>query len=79
MSSSGEAGLFIVLEGGEAVGKSTQLTLLVDRLRAHPTGREVVATFEPGGTPVGAALRGLFLERSAGPVTARAEAAADAA
>ncbi len=72
MSVPAEPGVFVVLEGGEAVGKSTQVRLLVDRLRA--TGREVVATFEPGATPVGAVIRALFLDRSAGPVSARAEA-----
>lgn len=72
MPAPAEPGTFVVLEGGEAVGKSTQVRLLVDRLRA--TGRDVVATFEPGATPVGGVIRGLFLGRSAGPVSARAEA-----
>ena len=39
-------GLFIVLEGGDASGKSTQARLLADRLRSRD--RDVVETFEPG-------------------------------
>jgi dTMP kinase len=46
---------FIVIEGGEGVGKSTQTTLLADRLRA--AGYEVDRTREPGGTEKGAELR----------------------
>ena len=52
----GQVGRFIVLEGGEAAGKSTQAALLAERLGA-------VLTREPGGTAVGEALRRL----SAGP------------
>jgi dTMP kinase len=65
---------FVVLEGGDAVGKSTQLRLLAARLRAELPGREVVVTFEPGATPVGAVVRGLFLGRTAGPLHPRTEA-----
>jgi dTMP kinase len=52
-------GVFVVLEGGDGSGKSTQQALLVDRLRA--AGRDVVATREPGATPVGAEIRSLVL------------------
>jgi dTMP kinase len=48
-------GRFIVLEGGEGVGKSTQSGLLGNVLSAH--GRSAKATFEPGGTAEGLALR----------------------
>jgi dTMP kinase len=51
---------FIVLEGGDASGKSTQARLLADRLRSF--GRDVVETFEPGATQAGATIRGLLLE-----------------
>ncbi len=54
------AGRFIVLEGGEFSGKSTQSRLLADHLRA--SGREVVETFEPGDTALGRELRRLLLE-----------------
>jgi dTMP kinase len=46
---------FIVVEGGEGVGKSTQVELLVERLQA--AGRTVDKTHEPGGTPRGVELR----------------------
>lgn len=59
-------GRFIVLEGGEGVGKSTQAAALARHLGA-------VLTREPGGTAVGEALRNLLLGPS-GPVPgARAE------
>ncbi|HEY3096509.1 MAG TPA: dTMP kinase [Acidimicrobiia bacterium] len=54
---------FVVLEGGDASGKSTQAGLLVDRLRA--LGREVVRSFEPGATDVGGAIRALLLDEPA--------------
>src|SRR2546423_6718801 len=53
-------GLFIVLEGGDASGKSTQARLLADRLRSRD--RDVVETFEPGATQTGAAIRALLLD-----------------
>jgi dTMP kinase len=46
---------FIVVEGGEGVGKSTQVDLLVERLEA--SGRTVDKTREPGGTRKGVELR----------------------
>lgn len=47
--------MFISFEGGDGVGKSTQLTLLGDWLQGR--GHVVVRTREPGGTPLGAELR----------------------
>src|SRR6266487_4560490 len=64
-------GLFIVLEGGDASGKSTQARLLADRLRSR--GRDVVETFEPGATQAGAAIRALLLD-SDGPIDPMTEA-----
>jgi dTMP kinase len=64
-------GAFVVLEGGDASGKSTQARLLADRLRS--AGREVVETFEPGATEAGAAIRTLLLDGD-GPVDPTAEA-----
>jgi dTMP kinase len=52
-------GRFITLEGGEGVGKSTQAQLLAGWLRE--TGREVVVTREPGGTPNAEAIRLLLV------------------
>jgi dTMP kinase len=48
-------GLLVSFEGGDGVGKSTQLDLLAQWLRDQ--GREVVTTREPGGTPLGVKLR----------------------
>jgi dTMP kinase len=64
-------GAFVVLEGGDASGKSTQARLLAGRLRAG--GRDVVETFEPGATEAGAAIRMLLLDGD-GPVDPTAEA-----
>lgn len=50
---------FITLEGGEGVGKSTQLNALAEALRAR--GIEVVTTREPGGSPGAEAIRSLLL------------------
>jgi dTMP kinase len=53
--------MFLTVEGIEGSGKSTLLSGLSDRLRSR--GREVFVTREPGGTPVGDAIRAIFLER----------------
>jgi dTMP kinase len=63
---------FIAFEGGEGVGKSTQIGLLAQTLRA--AGHTVRTTFEPGDTPLGAQLRRLLLDPSAPAVSPRAEA-----
>jgi dTMP kinase len=55
--------LFIVVEGGEGVGKSTQVDLLAARLIA--TGAAVDKTREPGGTEEGVALREKLLHGDA--------------
>ena len=52
-------GRFISFEGIDGAGKSTQHAWLVDHLRRQ--GRSVVATREPGGTPLGEKLRALLL------------------
>ena len=49
---------FISLEGGEAVGKSTQIEKLSSRLTAQ--GKKVLVTREPGGTPLGESIRHLL-------------------
>lgn len=54
------AGMFIVLEGGEGAGKTTQLRRLADGLQGH--GLDVVTTREPGATTLGARLRELLLD-----------------
>ena len=56
--------MFITLEGGEGVGKSTQAKLLADRLALE--GYPVLRTREPGGSPGAEALRELLLHRTGG-------------
>lgn len=53
-------GLFITLEGGEGVGKTTNLAFIQGFLEAK--GIAVVVTREPGGTVLAEKLRGLLLE-----------------
>jgi dTMP kinase len=54
------AGRFITLEGGEGVGKSTNLEFVRQHLNA--TGKSVTVTREPGGTPLGEQVRGVLLD-----------------
>lgn len=59
-SRAGRRGLFVVFEGPEGGGKSTQVALLQERLAAH--GVRTRRTREPGGTPAGEAVRGVLLD-----------------
>jgi dTMP kinase len=54
--------VFIVVEGIEGSGKSTLVAGLADHLKA--LGHAVAVTREPGGTPVGDAIREIFLDRA---------------
>ena len=65
------AGVFIVFEGGDGVGKSTQARLLEQWLADQ--GHEVVLTFEPGDTRAGAVMRGIVLDPATGDLSPRAE------
>ena len=64
--------MFITFEGTEGSGKSLQARALVTRLRER--GLLVLATHEPGGTPLGNEVRQLLLTRDELHVAARAEA-----
>ena len=64
-------GKFITVEGGEGVGKSTNMQWLTQRLQA--AGIDPVVTREPGGTPLAEAIRGLLLEPRSEPVAENAE------
>ena len=70
MSTAG--GVFVVFEGGDGVGKTTQ----VDRLCAWlaNAGHDVLKTFEPGDTTVGAMVRRIVLDPATGEMSPRAEA-----
>ena len=54
------SGRFIVFEGGEGMGKSTQARLLVENLESN--GIKARLTREPGGTPGAEAIRSLLLD-----------------
>jgi len=64
-------GRFITLEGGEGVGKSTNLGFLADHLRRQ--GLQVVTTREPGGTPLAEAVRSLLLDAGEEPMAGMTE------
>lgn len=72
MSSSAETGRFITLEGGEGVGKSTQLARLMERLGA--AGIPAMATREPGATPLAERYRTALLSGAIAPFGPAAEA-----
>jgi len=55
-----EQGLFVVIDGCEGTGKSTQIGWLAESFRQ--TGKNVILTLEPGGTDVGIAIRTLLLD-----------------
>jgi len=63
---------FIVFEGGEGAGKTTQIARLAALLRSG--GRTVVTTREPGGTSVGQSIRALLLDPDTGDLAPRTEA-----
>lgn len=64
-------GMFITVEGGEGVGKSTNLAFIAEQIRA--SGHELVTTREPGGTAIAESIRRLFLEQSAEPMAEMTE------
>lgn len=66
------AGAFVVLEGGDGAGKSTQAAVLAETLRA--LGFDVVTTREPGGTAVGEQVRQTLLGAGSEGMGARTEA-----
>ena len=53
-------GRFITVEGGEGVGKSSNIEFIRDYLQRH--GKQVIVTREPGGTPLAEQIRGLLLD-----------------
>ncbi len=53
--------MFFCFEGLDGSGKSTQLTMLAEGLRAQ--GRDLLTIREPGGTRLGEAVRGILLDK----------------
>ena len=66
-----ERGTFLTFEGGEGSGKSTQLRALARRLEV--AGLPVLVLREPGGTPIGEAVRSLLLDPDHTGIDATAE------
>jgi dTMP kinase len=64
-------GAFIVLEGPDGAGKTTQARRLVERLEER--GLDAVLVREPGGTAVGEAVRAVLLDPANEPMDARTE------
>jgi len=65
------AGRFIVIDGPDGAGKSTQLELLADWLREQ--GAEVLQTRDPGGTAIGDRIREILLDRDCREMTVACE------
>jgi dTMP kinase len=65
-------GVFIAIEGGEGIGKSTQSKLLKAWLEQE--GETVVLSREPGGSDLGIEIRKILLSHSTGEISPRAEA-----
>ena len=65
-------GVFVVFEGGDGAGKSTQIRLL--RAAVERAGHVAVVTREPGGTRLGEAVRELLLQPGTGDMDERSEA-----
>ena len=55
-------GIFIVMEGPDGSGKSTQIELLKEYLKEQ--GHEIIVTREPGGTVIGEEIRDIILNPS---------------
>lgn len=66
------AGIFIVFEGGDGAGKSTQIEKLAQYLREQK--KEIVVTREPGGTVMGKSIRDWLLEQTEVEVDPKTEA-----
>jgi len=64
-------GKFITLEGGEGVGKTTNLTFIRDYLQQHNI--TVVVTREPGGTVLAEKIRHLLLDKDSEAISEQAE------
>lgn len=65
------AGRFVVIDGPDGAGKSTQAKLLAERLRAD--GLEVTLVRDPGGTAIGDRIRQILLDRTHGEMAVECE------
>lgn len=67
----GKKGKLIVFEGGEGCGKSTQIRMLTERLQKEEV--LLIATKEPGGTPIADKIREIFLYQNSEPIIPKTE------
>ncbi len=65
------AGRFIVIDGGDGTGKSTQLNLLAEYLRGEGVALRQVR--DPGGTAIGEKIRQILLDNAHGEMAVRCE------
>jgi dTMP kinase len=72
VSGGARRGMFIVFEGVEGSGKTTQMKLLFESLTSQ--GNDVVVTREPGGTPISERVRGIVLDAAAKEMDPKTEA-----
>ena len=66
-----QRGLFITVEGGEGVGKSTNIAFIAEQIRS--AGVDLICTREPGGTEIAEAIRQLLLQKHAETIAELAE------
>jgi len=66
-----QRGLFITVEGGEGVGKSTNIAFIAEQIRA--AGFALTTTREPGGTAIAETIRQLLLQKYDEPLAEMAE------
>ncbi len=64
-------GLFITVEGGEGVGKTTNINFIQSQLEQK--GFEVIVTREPGGTPLAEEIREVLIKNREEPVVSETE------
>lgn len=64
-------GLFLVFEGGDSVGKTTQVRMLVEALEL--AGVDHIVTFEPGDSWLGQRIRRMVLDPASGQISPLAE------
>lgn len=67
------AGRFIVIDGPDGAGKSTQLAMLGEHLSRSACGLDVTLARDPGGTPIGDRIREILLDTKHGEMTVGCE------
>jgi len=65
------AGKFLVVDGPDGAGKSTQIRMLIEYLKAQ--GAALAVTRDPGGTPIGDKVRAILLDNAHGEMAVECE------